>query len=340
MGTIRYNPVKDVSEDGTMLDITLQEIEQATEEIHSVMLPTPQLNWPIISHYAGCETWVKHENHTPVGAFKVRGGLVYLSNLKRNHPDIEGVVTATRGNHGQSIGYAAKRLGLKATIVVPYGNSFEKNAAMRALGVNVVEQGIDFQGAVEHAQFLSEERGLHRIRSFERDLVLGVSTYSYELFNAVADLDTVYVPIGMGSGICGMIAARDAMNLKTKIVGVVTQGAPAYALSFAKGVPVSTEQAQTIADGLACRIPDPQALAMILKGAERVVTVSDEAILTAIRLFFTATHNVAEGAGAAALAALLQDRGRYKGKKVGIVLSGGNIDIPLFQRALQAKPLR
>ncbi len=313
---------------------TLTQLEAASDLVHSIMPPTAQFCWPLLAERCGTELWVKHENHTPIGAFKIRGGLVYMADLRKNRPEVAGVITATRGNHGQSVGLAARRLGLRATIVVPHGNSREKNAAMRALGVELVEHGHDFQASAEFAAGLAEERRLHFVRSFDDRLVLGVATYAIELLRGVADLDTVYVPIGMGSGICGMIAAREALGLKTKIVGVVASGAPAYALSFAAGKPVSTNGAETMADGLACRAPSDAAVTAICRGAERIVTVSDDEIRTAMRHLFTDTHNLAEGAGAATLAALLQEKVKMAGKRVAIILSGGNIDRALYAEVL------
>jgi threonine dehydratase len=298
------------------------------------MAPTPQHCWPLLCERAGVEVWVKHENHTPIGAFKVRGGITYMRELKRREPRVAGLVSATRGNHGQSVAYAARRAGLRAVIVVPFGNSVEKNAAMRALGAELIEHGHDFQAAYEHAMAMADQQGLHPLRSFHPWLVRGVASYALELFRAVADLDTVYVPIGLGSGICGTIAARDALGLRTKVVGVVAENAPAYALSFDRKAPVSTNGADTIADGMAVRVPDADALALILKGVERIVTVSEDQIMAAMRHYFTDTHNVAEGAGAGTLAALLKERDRMAGKRVALVLSGGNIDRPVYVRIL------
>ncbi len=282
----------------------------------------------------GTELWVKHENHTPIGAFKIRGGLVYLDEVRRSQPNIRGVVTATTGNHGQSIACAAARLGLAATIVVPHGNSIEKNRAMKAFGARLVEAGHDFQAAYEHALGLAERERLHFIRSYHPLLVRGVASYALELFRAVPDLDTVYVPIGLGSGISGVIAAREALGSTAEIVGVVAASAPTYALSFAAGAPVSTNSAATMADGLAVRVPDPEALDIIRRGAARVVTVSEAEIRGAMRILFTDTHNVAEGAGAAALAAALHERHRLAGRRVAVVQSGGNVDRALFAEVL------
>ena len=311
------------------------ELEEAAAFVHSVMPATPQYRWPLLCERTGAEVWIKHENHTPIGAFKVRGGLTYMRELKRRQPDIAGVIAATRGNHGQSIAFAALRVGLKAVIVVPHGNSVEKNAAMRALGAELIEHGHDFQAAYEYAMELATERRLHALRSFHRWLVAGVGTYALELFRAVADIDTVYVPIGLGSGICGTIAARDALGLKTKVVGVVAENAPAYALSFTQKAAVSTNSADTIADGMACRVPDTAALAIIVAGADRVVTVSEDEIKAAMRHYFTDTHNVAEGAGAAPLAALLHERAHMAGRRVALILSGGNIDLDLYAKVLR-----
>ena len=317
--------------------LTLQEIEEAARVVHGAMPATAQYAWPLLARRTGCETWVKHENHTPIGAFKVRGGLVYMDRLARNAAGrIAGVVSATRGNHGQSIAVGAARAGIAATIVVPHGNSVEKNAAMRAFGAELVEAGHDFDAARAAAERLAQERGLHMVPSFHRDLVAGVASYALELFRAAPPLDTVYVPIGLGSGICGTIAVRDALSPTTRVVGVVSTGAPAYALSFAAGKVVATNSVDTMADGMAVRGPDAEALAIVLKGADRIVSVSDAEIEAAMRAYFEDTHQVAEGAGAAALAALMQERDRLSGRRVGLVLSGGNIDRPVYRRVLAA----
>jgi len=313
---------------------SLAEIERAAALVHRSLLPTPALCWPLLAARCGAEVWVKHENHTPIGAFKIRGGLTYLAALSEREPNLRGVIAATRGNHGQSVALAARRLGLAATIVVPEGNSSDKNAAMRALGADLIEHGHDFQAAYEYTQALAAERRLHLVPSFGNDLVAGVASYALELFRAVADIDTVYVPIGMGSGICGTMAVRDALGLRTRVVGVVAANAPAYALSFTAGHAVATDSADTMADGLACRVPDAAALAAIRKGAERIVTVSDDEIRAAMRHLFTDTHNVAEGAGAAALAGLLQEKERMAGKRVAVILSGGNVDRAVFASVL------
>ncbi len=309
-------------------------IEAAAETVYAALLPTPQYAWPLLAERCGATVWVKHENHTPIGAFKVRGGLLYMARLCADQPNANGVIAATRGNHGQSIAFAARANGLAAVIVVPDGNSAEKNAAMRALGAELVVHGHDFQAAFEYAEGLADERRLTMVPSFAEDLVAGVSTYGRELLTAVPDLDTLYVPIGLGSGICGCIAAREALGLTTKIVGVVAENAPCYALSFAQGQPVSTNSADTMADGLACRVPDDDAVALINRYAEHIVTVSEAEIRAAMRHYFTDTHNAAEGAGAAALAALLQERDQASGQTVGLVLSGGNVDRDVFQAVL------
>ncbi len=314
--------------------LSLQDVESAAAVVYAAMPPTPQYAWPLLARRTGCEVWVKHENHTPTGAFKVRGGLVYMDRLKSNHPGVAGVISATRGNHGQSIALAAARAGIAATIVVPQGNSVEKNAAMRAFGAELIEAGHDFDAAREVAMRLAGERGLSMIPSFHRDLVRGVATYALELFRAAPLLDTVYVPIGLGSGICGTIAVRDALGLSTNVVGVVSTEAPAYALSFAAGKVVQTNSADTMADGMAVRGPDPEALRVIVKGADRIVKVSDAEIATAMRAYYEDTHQLTEGAGAASLAALTQEGERMAGKRVGVVLSGGNIDRPPYLRTL------
>jgi threonine dehydratase len=315
---------------------TLSELESAAELVHSVIPPTPQYCWPLLSARVGAELWVKHENHTQTGAFKLRGGLVYLDDLKRAQPGIAGVISATTGNHGQSIAYAATRLGLKAVIVVPHGNSPEKNRAMVGFGATLVEHGRDFQAAYEHATAVAERENLHPVRSFHPLLVRGVASYGLELFRAISDLDVVYVPIGLGSGICGVIAAREALGCKAEIVGVVAENAPTYALSFAAGKPVGTNSADTFAGGLAVRVPDGDALDTIRRHAARIVTVSEDEMKTAMRIIFSDTHNVAEGAGAAPLAAALQERDRLRGKKIAVVQSGGNVDRPLFAEILAA----
>lgn len=304
--------------------LTLAAIEDAAETVYRSMAPTPQYAWPLLAEAVGRPVWVKHENHTPTGAFKVRGGLVMANGIARHHPSGTGIISATRGNHGQSLAFAAARNGLACTIVVPRGNSREKNAAMRAFGAELVEAGSDFDEAKQHAMALADERGLVMVPSFHSDLVRGVATYAMEFFRAVADLDVVYVPIGLGSGICGMISARDLLGRRTKIVGVVSDKADAYALSLESGQRVETASAATFADGMAVRGPDETALAVIRAGVDDILRVSDEAIADAVRQLYRATHNLAEGAGAAALAALLQDRNR--GKTAGIVLSGQNID--------------
>ncbi len=312
----------------------LATLEAAAGLVHRVVPPTPAYCWPLLSRRVGAEVWVKHENHTPIGAFKLRGGLVYLDDLKRREPQISGVVTATRGNHGQSIAYAATRMGLAATVVVPRGNSVEKNLAMEAFGALLVEHGHDFQAAYEHAIELAERERLHLVRSYDPLLVRGVASYGLELFCAVPGLDIVYVPIGLGSGISGVIAAREALGQTAEIVGVVAAEAPAYALSLAAGRLVATNSADTIADGLAVRVPDPAALDIIRRWAARVVTVSEAEIRGAMRILYTDTHNLAEGAGAAALAAALQERDRLRGKRVAVIQTGGNIDRSLFAEVL------
>lgn len=274
---------------------------------------------------------MKHENHTPTGAFKVRGGLVCMERLKRENPDIPGVISATRGNHGQSLAYAGRRHGVPVTILVPQGNSVEKNAAMRAFGARLIEHGEDFEAARLEAMRLATIEGLTPIPSFARDLVLGVATYALELFRGSPPLDALYVPIGQGSGISGCIMARDLLGLPTEIIGVQAEGAPSYALSFAAGQVVMTDRADTRADGMATRVPDPDAFAIIRRGASRIVTVSDDEIAAAIRAFWQDTHNLAEGSGAAPLAALLKEGEAMRGKRVGLVLSGGNIDLDLFR---------
>ena len=313
----------------------LQELKAAHELVRGAMSPTAQIAWPLLAERTGCEVWVKHENHTPIGAFKVRGGLIWMDARLGGETRPRGIVSATRGNHGQSLAFAARRAGLPLVICVPEGNSVEKNAAMRAFGAELVESGHDFEAAREKAREISEERGLEMVPSFHRDLVLGVATYALELFGEAGELDAVYCPIGLGSGLCGIIRARDLLGLKTEVIGVVTRGAPAYALSYEARRVVSTPSSDTLADGMATRIPDPDALDMILGGAARIVTVDDEEIAQAVRIYYSDTHNLAEGAGAAALAALLQERERQQGRRIGVILSGGNIDRGLYLKLLQ-----
>ncbi len=315
---------------------TLDELIDARSQVHAVFPGTPQYAWPLLGERIGATVWVKHENHTPVGAFKVRGGLIHVGRVAREGLASNGLISATRGNHGQSLAYAGRRFGVPVTIVVPHGNSTEKNAAMKALGARLIEHGGDFDTARVEAMRLAEREGLYFAPSFHRDLVLGVSTWALELFEAAPDLDVVYVPIGMGSGICGAILARDLLGLKTEIVGVQSVGAPSYALSFAAGHVVETNSADTKADGVATRVPDAQALSIILKGASRVVTVTDDEVANAIRAYWTDTHNLAEGAAAAPLAALLRERSLMAGRKIGLPFSGGNIDLKLFQSWVMA----
>ena len=313
---------------------TLAELDAAAALVHTAVPSTPQYNWPLLSRRLGAELWLKHENHTPTGAFKLRGGLVYLDALRRREPGIGGVISATTGNHGQSIAYAATRLGRAATIVVPHGNSPEKNRAMQGFGANLVEHGHDFQAAYEYAIATAAREHLHLVRSYDPLLVRGVASYGLELLRAVPDLDIVYVPVGLGSGICGVIAAREALGLRCDIVGVVAANAPTYALSVAAGRSVATNSADTFAGGLAVRVPDEAALAIIRRHAARIVTVSEDEMRAAMRILFSDTHNVAEGAGAAPVAAALQERGRLKGKRIAAVVSGGNIDRALFAEIL------
>jgi threonine dehydratase len=310
----------------------LGQLERAQEVVGHAMPPTPAHAWPLLSQRLGATIVVKHENHTPTGAFKVRGGLVYVDRLRRERPATAGLISATRGNHGQSLAFAASRHGLPVTIYVPRGNSVEKNRAMQAFGANLVEHGDDFQAAREEADRRAQSGGLEMVPSFHPDLVLGVATYALELLRKAPDLEVLYVPIGQGSGICGCILARDLLGLKTEIVGVQSTLAPSYARSFAAGTIVTTETSNTLADGMATRIPDPDAFAIIRKGASRIVQVTDDEIGAAIRVYWTDTHNLAEGAGAAPLAAALQDQAKNRGKRVGLILSGGNIDFDLFRR--------
>ncbi len=305
---------------------SLADLQDAATLVHAAMPPTPQYAWPLLRQRYGVEIVVKHENHTPTGAFKVRGGLVYMERLARERPHVRGVVTATRGNHGQSLAFAGQRYGVPVAIVVPHGNAAEKNAAMRGFGAELVEAGADFDEAKTIAARMAEERGLEYAPPFCQDLVLGVATYALELFTAHPDLDTVYVPIGGGSGICGVIRTRDLLGLRTKVVGVVSERFDAYAQSFECGAVVSTPAAFTFADGMAVRCPVPASLDVIRAGADRIVRVCDPSIARAIRALHEDTHNLAEGAGAAPLAALAQEAERMRGAKAGVILCGSNID--------------
>jgi len=311
---------------------SLAQLERAHGVVGAAVPPTPAHRWPLLAERLDAEVVVKHENHTPTGAFKVRGGLIYLDRLKRERPGTAGIISATTGNHGQSLAFAARRYGVPATIYVPHGNSVEKNRAMRAFGAMLVEHGTDFQIAREEAGRCAERDGLEMVPPFHPDLVLGVATYALELLRAAPDLDVLYVPIGQGSGICGCILARDLLGLKTEIIGVQSTEAPSYALSFAAGTIVRTNSSNTLADGVATRVPDADAFSIIRKGASRIAQVTDDEIASAVRAYWTDTHNLAEGAGAAALAAALQDKPKLRGKRVGLILSGGNIDFDLFNR--------
>jgi threonine dehydratase len=288
----------------------------------------------LLNQRLGATLWVKHENHTPIGAFKARTAVVYAAELFRKSSGIKGLITATRGNHGQSVALAGQRFKVPVTIVVPLENSAEKNAAMRAQGANLVEFGNDYQEAREHAARLATEQGLHVVPIYHRDMVKGVASYWVELFSAVSDLDVVYVPIGMGSGICAGSAVRNGMGLKTKLVGVVSEGAPAYALSFEAGRKIEAPVTTTIADGIACRMPDDGALEIMSQNVERIVVVSDDEIRAAMKIYFTDTHNVVEGAGAAPLAAALKEKEALRGKRVGVIVTGGNVDHDIFAKVL------
>ena len=317
-------------------DMRLDDLERAAAVVYRAMPPTPQQRWPLLDERCGTAVWVKHEHHTPIGAFKVRGGLVYLDALRSRHPEVEGVIAATRGNHGQAVAFAAARHRLKTTVVVPHGNSRSKNRAMRALGAALIEEGHDFQASLEAAARHAAANGWHMVPSFHPDLVRGAATYSLELLRAAPDLQILYVPIGLGSGICGAIAARDALGRRTQIVAVVAAGAPAYARSLALGRPVPHDVSTRIADGMACRTPVADALETIRCGVERVVEVSDDEIEAAMRAIFDDTHGVAEGAAASTVAALVKERERVRGREVAVVLTGANVDADVFARVLDA----
>jgi len=324
-----------------MTYFTSDEFAEASGVVARHMAPTPQFVWPLLSETLGTEVWVKHENCTPTGAFKVRGGLVYIDRLVRERPEVRGVVSATRGNHGQSLAFAGRASGLPVTIVVPHGNSPDKNAAMHGFGAELIEHAVDFQAAREHLGEVAEQRGLEAVPSFHKDLCLGVATYAHELFSAAGELDVVYVPVGMGSGICGLMAIRDLLGLSTEIVGVVSAGAPATALSFAAGAPVSTETVDTFIDGVATRVPDPVAIDLIVRGASRIVQISDDQCAEAVRLLLRCTHHLAEPSGAAALAGFIADRAAQPAaataKRVGVIVSGGNIDAHILSEILAGR---
>jgi len=316
---------------------TIDEIREAQQLVYEVMPPTPQIVWPLLSERLAAEVWVKHENHTPIAAFKARTAIVYAAELFRQSPDVEGLISATRGNHGQSVALAARRFHVPAYIVVPRGNSAEKNAAMRAQGATIIEYGADYQESKEHAQKLATENGRHFVPSYHRDIVKGVATYWLEFFSAAPNLDVVYVPIGQGSGISSCCAVRNGLQLKTRIIGVVPAGAPAYALSFEAGRTVSATVTTILGDGMACRVPDDASLEVVLENVDRVVCVSEEEIGQAMKIYFTDTHNVVEGAGAAGLAAALKEKETLRGKRIGLVATGGNVDHDLFAKVLTAE---
>ncbi|MDD2060919.1 threonine dehydratase [Pseudomonas sp. GD03860] len=314
----------------------LPALREAARLVHASVPATPQYAWPRLAERLGCQVWVKHENHAPTGAFKVRGGLLYVQWLLVQKPGVRGLVTATRGNHGQSMALAARNAGLPIIIVVPEGNSREKNAAMRALGAELIEHGADFDQSREEAARQAQQHGYEMVPSFHPQLVRGVATYALELFDAVHDLDCVYVPIGMGSGICGLIQARNLLGLRTEIVGVVSTEADAFAQSFEQGRIVTTATANTFADGMACRMPVPEAFDIVREHAARIMRVSDDEVAQAMRIYHEDTHNTAEGAGAAGLAALIQEREHQRGRKVAVILSGANVDRERYAQVLGA----
>jgi threonine dehydratase len=316
------------------MSFTRSELDEATTLVRRWVAPTPAYCWPLLGQAVGAEVWVKHENHTPTGAFKVRGGLVYVDRLLARRPDVAGIVSATRGNHGQSLAFAGRAHDVPVTIVVPHGNSPDKNASMRSFGADVVEHGHDYQAAREHSVELATTRGLDLVPPFHTDIVLGVATYARELFDVAGELDTVYVGVGMGSGICGLIGVRDLLGLRTEIVGVVSERAPATALSFAAGEAVSTPAADTFVDGVACRVPDPDAIATIVAGAARIVTVSEDACAEAVRVLLATTHNLPEPSGAIALAGLQAEAAPAAGRRVAVVQSGGNMDASILTAIL------
>lgn len=317
-----------------MLLPDLQSIEAAADVVYRAMPPTPQYRWALSSRRLGTHCWLKHENHTPVGAFKIRGGLTFFDDLRQRDALPRAVISATRGNHGQSVAWSARAHGVACTIVVPYGNSVEKNAAMRALGAELVEHGDDFQASREHALALAEQTGAMMVPSFHAALVRGVATYWWEFLRAVPQLDIVYVPIGLGSGICGAIAARRALQHPVRIVGVVSSHATTVADSLQAGLVVAAPVTTVLADGMACRIAEQDALDTLAQELDHVVRVSDAEVAQAMRDVFADTHNVAEGAGAAGFAAAMQERDAIRGLVAGTVLSGGNVDGAVLAQVL------
>lgn len=316
------------------MQMTEADLRAAADVVYSQMAPTPQYAWPQLAERLGCDVWVKHENHTATGAFKLRGAITFIDWLVREHPEITGICTATRGNHGQGQARSAVAAGLTAKVYVPSGNSVEKNAAMRAFGAELIEFGDDFDVARMEAIRVAEAEGLFLVPPFHEELVRGVATYAWELLSAVPDLDTIYVPIGCGSGICGTILARDALGLSCDVVGVVSENAQTAKLSVEAGRMVETASARTFADGMAVRMPVQEAFDIYSKGAARIVTVSDAEVAEAIRVYYRDIHNLAEGAGAAPLAALMQEKGLMAGKKVAVILCGGNIDTQWFLQVM------
>jgi threonine dehydratase len=316
---------------------SIPEIQAAGELIYRFMQPTPQYRWPLLQERLGTEVWVKHENQTPTGAFKARTAIAYVDALLKRNPATRGLITATRGNHGQAVALAAKQFGLSATILVPHGNSREKNAAMRAQGGTLIEHGSDYQAAREKAEELAADQGLNMVQPYHYDIVRGVATYWLEFFSAVKDMDIAYVPIGMGSGICSAVAVRNGLGLKTKLIGVVSAQAPCYAKSFEQRKVVEVPTATRIADGLACRKPEEESLSILLENVDHIVEVSDDEVEDSMRHMFTDTHNVVEGAGATGLAAALKEKDQLYGKRVGLVVTGANVDRDVFARVLQSR---
>jgi threonine dehydratase len=315
---------------------TLDEVRAAAKLVYELMQPTPQYRWPLLCERLGTEVWVKHENHTPIGAFKARTAIVYAEELLRREPATRGLIAATRGNHGQSVALAAQRKKLECIIVVPHGNSVAKNAAMRAQGAKLIEHGNDFQSSLEHAHKLAADLGYHLVPPYHRNIVLGIATYWLELFTSVPGIDVAYVPIGMGSGICSAAAMRNALGLKTKLVGVVSDQAPTYALSLQHRKIVEAPATTKLADGLACRLGNAEALEVMLENVDHIVRVTDAEVAAAMRAMFTDTHNVVEGAGAAALAAATMEAPELKGKRVALIATGGNVDQSVFAQVLSA----
>ena len=317
--------------------LTREALDAAVALVGQVVPPTPQYRWPRLCEALGTEMWLKHEDQTPTGAFKVRGGVVYVDDVRRRREAgeaVAGIASATRGNHGQSLALSGTRLGVPVLVGVPECNSADQNRAIEAHGAELLVAGADFEETRAQVAREAERRGYELVPAFHPLLVAGVATYWLEFFTVRPDLDVVYVAIGMGSGICAAIGVRDLLGLDTEVVGVVTEGAPTWALSLEAGEVVPTDAARTWCDGVATRNPPPEAFDVVRRGAARVLRVSDEQAADACRLLFDTTHHVAEGAAGVVLAGAWQERDRLRGREVGAVLCGANVDRDVFREVL------